>query len=1148
MSKISVDVSSARIPVLQVGYQGENEVTDVLFDISSWITEFGEGVAQLRVKRPGNSEDESYILSLIITDGKAVWTVSETDTANKGNGKVQLSYLVGNIVKKAVIYPYKVGKSIVGADNPVDPFDSWIERSKAWAIGKTLDGDDVPETDETYQNNAKYYAEQADILGSAQVVLATEQGTLATEKATLATEKAAAAAESEANAAASEAAVNGVSTQLTTRMSAIETEQSVQDARMDTFVALQQGSTTGDAELADIRVGSDGTTYDTAGNAVRGQISGLKSDLSDKTSGIGFVWRKANNLSINSEGVWTYSSGTVCSFCEVDGDTQLTITADPSFGTYYSFLTDLDGIENNANAHLASGFTGFAVVVKGTKAIISVPSDAKYLYYLSEQGGNNYEPLSIIIDDVNVVNGVRDSIAEVKKTVKEELNNEDKSVADNGMFESAVINDSTNGNVSSHKSNITPKDVASRIIAMNHDDLMPSDYVGVRKIYNKYGFRANFNFILKPFYDINEMETMVLNVKEMVAEGHKLGLHAIFQQSAWWINKLFDIRPNWEFTFAPKLSEIKTDAGNGKNVFGYTVADTKTLSEMGFANVPSAYETKTLSELTDMDLLTVYTRYCVYFNSDRYTGLDLDGNTQNWTMLKWLEHWYNNLINDSLGYSTDSTSINPKFEGDYVFDSASTLSASYPDLEHIKNGKMIRYDDTSNEHFDDSTYQKVGYFKQGLFKGCFSCCNYEVVDRCIEIAKAFCKHYFGTDELTNFGRHGVTYVDCLWKDSNYVPYENRDKTILAGEVGKFYHSRSGEFMTEYDVLLNAGITMTNHQTPLNPIFESQVGLYYGQNGIRYPYFNSCEYKAITYIDMLGDTSYYSSTPMSYDKFMELIEGENNLIKFAYENAKGTINKNGQVGYMHDYIKLFIDHLRECNFTEKIPVFSVDTIKNDVSTMVAIEEICKYCYANDIAIVPMEEARKIAVNTNRKIMPNFFPNPSFTQSILKYFGGESSSSDAYIPDGWRIEYTLSNGYTFSVDDERKLTVTTDGSTAIMFGTKVYGLPPGDYTLTFHASGSANVNLFIKKNSDYINRYYGDGSVARFAPVETVTVDADKDYTINFTIPEPYCGLDDGSIANQYCGGYENNVANVNLSVSINSEKTFTISNPKIKLIN
>ena len=104
--------------------------------------------------------------------------------------------------------------------------------------------------------------------------MATEKATLATEKATLATEKAAAAAESEA-------VVNGVSTQLTTRMSAIETEQSVQSARMDTFTSLPAGSTSGNAELADIRVGADGTTYDTAGNAVRGQLVELDSQLSE---------------------------------------------------------------------------------------------------------------------------------------------------------------------------------------------------------------------------------------------------------------------------------------------------------------------------------------------------------------------------------------------------------------------------------------------------------------------------------------------------------------------------------------------------------------------------------------------------------------------------------------------------------------------------------------------------------------------------------------------------------------------------------------------------------------------------------------------------------------------------------------------------
>lgn len=55
----------------------------------------------------------------------------------------------------------------------------------------------------------------------------------------------------------------------------------VERKRIDNLLKLEDGSTTGDAELADARIGYNGTTYETAGAAIRGQCKDLNDQITE---------------------------------------------------------------------------------------------------------------------------------------------------------------------------------------------------------------------------------------------------------------------------------------------------------------------------------------------------------------------------------------------------------------------------------------------------------------------------------------------------------------------------------------------------------------------------------------------------------------------------------------------------------------------------------------------------------------------------------------------------------------------------------------------------------------------------------------------------------------------------------------------------
>ena len=108
-----------------IGHVRENEVTQIVFDLSTWISEYGLGTVALSVMRQGDLVP--YPVSIAIVGGKATWTVSATDTAKCGRIKAQLTYYVGTKRKKSNIYVLRVRESLAENGQAPEPYESWLE-------------------------------------------------------------------------------------------------------------------------------------------------------------------------------------------------------------------------------------------------------------------------------------------------------------------------------------------------------------------------------------------------------------------------------------------------------------------------------------------------------------------------------------------------------------------------------------------------------------------------------------------------------------------------------------------------------------------------------------------------------------------------------------------------------------------------------------------------------------------------------------------------------------------------------------------------------------------------------------------------------------------------------------------------------------
>lgn len=142
-----------------------------------------------------------------------------------------------------------------------------------------------------------------------------------------------------------------IASSLLTNYAPLQSQVNTNTARIDEFTHLAEGSTTADAELMDIRVGSEGTTFSTAGESVRKQIENRRSvdnkinnALKENKTPFLLTWTYA---SVNDSGVVTTgdTSRVMCNEF-IPTEFYYTVKIDRSVRPYYTWLVYYDSNYN----------------------------------------------------------------------------------------------------------------------------------------------------------------------------------------------------------------------------------------------------------------------------------------------------------------------------------------------------------------------------------------------------------------------------------------------------------------------------------------------------------------------------------------------------------------------------------------------------------------------------------------------------------------------------------------------------------------------------------------------------------------------------------------------------------------------------------
>lgn len=199
---------------------------------------------------------------------------------------------------------------------------------------------------------------------------------------------------------------------LSVKLTKVENEINIERARIDNLTQLEDGSTTGDAELQDIRIGADSKTYTSAGESVRTQFTRVNDDVKDVAYDIYNLYEISENRMH-----WSYDDVTQNAYLENDGivteyaDWWISTFLEVEPSTEYVYIknwTDKSLADNvyynlfDVNKNFISGANGEIITTTANTSYIKISTKSSYFNggatlikkELYDAGLSNFEPYS----------------------------------------------------------------------------------------------------------------------------------------------------------------------------------------------------------------------------------------------------------------------------------------------------------------------------------------------------------------------------------------------------------------------------------------------------------------------------------------------------------------------------------------------------------------------------------------------------------------------------------------------------------------------------------------------------------------------------------------------------------------------------------